>query len=153
MSPEYRELRSRLERIAGATNGRHAEPDWVPIRYVNRSFNQATLAGFYRVADIGVVTPLRDGMNLVAKEYVAAQPPEDPGVLVLSKFAGAASELEGAIIVNPQDVEDLVEAFVAALEMPLEERRARWQAMFDHLSRNDISAWRNAFVHALEVRH
>lgn len=151
--PEYRELRSRLERIAGATNGRHAEPDWVPIRYVNRSFNQATLAGFYRVADIGVVTPLRDGMNLVAKEYVAAQPPEDPGVLVLSKFAGAASELEGAIIVNPQDVEDLVEAFVAALEMPLEERRARWQAMFDHLSRHDISAWRNAFVRALETRH
>ena len=151
--PEYRELRSRLERIAGAANGRHAEPDWVPIRYVNRSFNQATLAGFYRVADIGVVTPLRDGMNLVAKEYVAAQPPEDPGVLVLSKFAGAASELEGAIIVNPQDVEDLVEAFVAALEMPLEERRARWQAMFDHLSRHDISAWRNAFVRALEARH
>jgi trehalose 6-phosphate synthase len=150
--PEYRELRSRLERIAGATNGRHAEPDWVPIRYVNRSFNQATLAGFYRVADIGVVTPLRDGMNLVAKEYVAAQPPEDPGVLVLSKFAGAASELAGAIIVNPQDIDDLVEAFVTALEMPLEERRARWQVMFDYLSRHDISAWRNAFVRTLEAR-
>lgn len=150
--PEYRELRSRLERIAGATNGRHAEPDWVPIRYVNRSYNQATLAGFYRVADIGVVTPLRDGMNLVAKEFVAAQPAEDPGVLVLSKFAGAAAELEGALIVNPQDVEDIVEAFGIALAMPLEERRARWQAMFDHLSRHDIAAWRSAFVRALEAR-
>ncbi|HEX7770623.1 MAG TPA: trehalose-6-phosphate synthase [Dokdonella sp.] len=150
--PEYRELRSRLERIAGATNGRHAEPDWVPIRYVNRSFNQSTLAGFYRVADIGVVTPLRDGMNLVAKEYVAAQPPEDPGVLVLSKFAGSAAELEGALIVNPQDVDDMVEAFGTALAMPLEERRERWQAMFDHISRHDISAWRNAFVRALEAR-
>lgn len=148
--PEYRELRSRLERIAGATNGRHAEPDWMPIRYVNRSYNQATLAGFYRVADIGVVTPLRDGMNLVAKEFVAAQPPEDPGVLVLSKFAGAAAELEGALIINPQDVEDMVEAFGTALAMPLEERRARWQVMFDHLSRHDIAAWRNDFVRALE---
>jgi trehalose 6-phosphate synthase len=150
--PEYRELRSRLERIAGATNGRHAEPDWVPIRYVNRSYNQATLAGFYRVADIGVVTPLRDGMNLVAKEFVAAQPPEDPGVLVLSKFAGASAELEGALIINPQDIEDIVEAFGTALAMPLEERRARWQVMFDHLSRHDIAAWRSAFVCALEAR-
>ncbi len=151
--PEYRELRSRLERIAGATNGRHAEPDWVPIRYVNRSFNQATLAGFYRAADIGVVTPLRDGMNLVAKEYVACQPPEDPGVLVLSKFAGAAAELEGALVVNPQDIDDMVEAFETALGMPLAQRRERWQAMFERLSRHDIAAWRNAFVQALEARH
>ena len=150
--PEYRELRSRLERIAGATNGRHAEPDWVPIRYVNRSFNHATLAGFYRAADIGVVTPLRDGMNLVAKEYIAAQPEDDPGVLVLSKFAGSAAELDGALIVNPQDIDDMVEAFAAGLAMPLDERRQRWRAMFDHIARHDISAWRNAFIHALESR-
>ncbi|HEY6544065.1 MAG TPA: trehalose-6-phosphate synthase, partial [Dokdonella sp.] len=126
--------------------------DWVPIRYVNRSFNHATLAGFYRAADIGVVTPLRDGMNLVAKEYVAAQPEDDPGVLVLSKFAGSAAELDGALIVNPQDIDDMVEAFAAALAMPLDERRQRWRAMFDHISRHDISAWRNAFMQSLESR-
>ena len=147
--PEYRELRSRLERLAGATNGRYAEPDWVPIRYVNRSFNQATLAGFYRVADIGVVTPLRDGMNLVAKEFVASQPPEDPGVLILSSFAGAADELREAIIINPVDVDDIAESIEAALSMPLPERRERWQAMFASISRNDISRWRTRFIEEL----
>lgn len=149
--PEYRELRSRLERISGATNGRYAEPDWVPIRYVNRSFKQATLAGFYHVANIGLVTPVRDGMNLVAKEYVAAQPPAHPGVLILSRFAGAADDLPQALIVNPLDVDDISEALETALAMPLEERRERWQAMFETLSRNDITAWRDAFLRALET--
>lgn len=148
--PEYRELRSRLERIAGATNGRYAEPDWVPIRYVNRSFNQATLAGFQRVADVGLVTPLRDGMNLVAKEFVAAQPPEDPGVLVLSTLAGAARELAQAVLINPHDPDDIVEALETALAMPLAERRERWEAMIGHLRRNDITAWRNRFLDALD---
>lgn len=147
--PEYRELRSRLERLAGATNGRYAEPDWMPIRYVNRSFNQATLAGFYRAADIAVVTPLRDGMNLVAKEFVAAQDADDPGVLILSSFAGAADELRQAIIINPFDADDIAESFVAALEMPLAERRERWQAMFDYLVRNDVVAWRTRYLDAL----
>jgi trehalose 6-phosphate synthase len=149
--PEYRDLRSRLERIAGATNGRYAEPDWVPIRYVNRSFSQATLAGFYRVADIGLVTPLRDGMNLVAKEFVASQPPDDPGVLVLSSFAGAAEHLPEAIIINPLDPEDIVESFARALAMPLPERRERWRAMFDEVRRNDIAAWRTEFLQRLQA--
>jgi trehalose 6-phosphate synthase len=147
--PEYRELRSRLERLAGATNGRYAEPDWMPIRYVNRSFSQATLAGFYRAADIAVVTPLRDGMNLVAKEYVAAQAADDPGVLILSSFAGAADELTQAIIINPFDADDIANSLEIALTMPLAERRERWQAMFDYLVRNDVAAWRAAFLHAL----
>jgi trehalose 6-phosphate synthase len=147
--PEYRELRSRLERLAGATNGRYAEPDWMPIRYVNRSFNQSTLTGFYRVADIAVVTPLRDGMNLVAKEYVAAQDADDPGVLILSSFAGAADELKQAIIINPFDSDDIAESFVAALEMPLAERRERWQAMYDYLVSNDVFAWRTRYLDAL----
>jgi len=147
--PEYRELRSQLERMAGATNGRYAEPDWVPIRYVNRSFNQSTLMGFYRAADIGLVTPLRDGMNLVAKEYIASQSADDPGVLILSSFAGAAGELREAIIINPHDQDDIVESIETALAMPLEERRARWSAMFDHLKRYDITAWRNDFLDAL----
>ena len=147
--PEYRELRSRLERLAGATNGRYAEPDWMPIRYVNRSFNQSTLAGFYRAADVAVVTPLRDGMNLVAKEFVAAQAPENPGVLILSSFAGAADELTQAIIINPFDTDDIAESFEEALTMPLAERRERWRAMFDHLMRNDVVAWRRAYLDAL----
>jgi trehalose 6-phosphate synthase len=147
--PEYRELRSRLERSAGATNGRYADPDWVPIRYVNRSFAQATLAGFYRIAQLGLITPLRDGMNLVAKEFVAAQPADDPGVLVLSQFAGAAGELEQAILVNPYDPEGLVEGIERALTMPLPERRERWAAMFEHVSKHDISAWRRNFLDAL----
>jgi trehalose 6-phosphate synthase len=149
--PEYRELRSQLERIAGATNGRYAEPDWVPIRYVNRSFSQATLAGFYRLAQLALVTPLRDGMNLVAKEFVAAQPPDDPGVLLLSRFAGAAAELQQAILVNPYDPEGMVEAIAQALDMPLAERRERWAAMFEHLSKHDIAAWRKSFLEALDA--
>jgi trehalose 6-phosphate synthase len=98
---EYRQVRRELEGIAGAINGRYAEPDWVPLRYVNKAYQQATLAGFYRLARVGMVTPFRDGMNLVAKEYVAAQDPEDPGVLLLSRFAGAAEELDAALLVNP----------------------------------------------------
>lgn len=148
--PEYRELRSRLERLAGATNGRYAEPDWVPIRYVNRSFQQETLAGFYRSAHVGLVTPLRDGMNLVAKEFVAAQAADDPGVLVLSTLAGSARELPQAILINPHDPDDIVEALEAALSMPLAERRERWSAMIEHLRRHDITAWRNAFLQALD---
>ena len=146
---EYRELRSRLERSAGSINGRYAEPDWVPIRYVNRSFAQATLAGFYRIAQLGLVTPLRDGMNLVAKEFVAAQPPDDPGTLVLSRFAGAAGELPQAILVNPYDPEGLVEGIEQGLTMPLAERRDRWTAMFEHVSKHDIGAWRRSFLEAL----
>ena len=147
--PEYHELRERLERMAGAINGRYAQPDWVPIRYLNRSFQRSTLAGFFRVARVGLVTPLRDGMNLVAKEYVASQPPDDPGVLVLSSFAGAADELKQAIVINPSDPEDIVEAIAAALAMRQSERRERWATMFEHLTRNDVTAWRNAFLHAL----
>ena len=149
--PEYRELRSKLERSAGATNGRYADPDWVPIRYVNRSFTQSTLAGFYRISQLGLVTPLRDGMNLVAKEFVAAQPADDPGVLVLSQFAGAAGELEQAILVNPYDPEGQVEGIERALTMPLPERRERWAAMFERVSRHDIGAWRRAFLAALSA--
>jgi len=149
--PEYRELRSKLERSAGATNGRYAEPDWVPIRYINRSFAQRTLAGFYRIAQLALVTPLRDGMNLVAKEFIAAQPPDDPGVLVLSRFAGAADELPQAILVNPYDPEGMVEGIEQALTMPRDERRDRWDSMFKYLSQHDVAAWREGFLDALSA--
>jgi len=144
--PEYLELRRELERSSGAINGRYGDVDWTPLRYIGRTVPRATLMGYYRAARVGLVTPLRDGMNLVAKEYVAAQDPYDPGVLVLSRFAGAAHELVEALLVHPFDVGDLAAALGRALAMPLDERRARWRAMYATLSRNDIDAWRTAFT-------
>ncbi|HLT44895.1 MAG TPA: alpha,alpha-trehalose-phosphate synthase (UDP-forming), partial [Luteimonas sp.] len=146
---EYRELRQELEQLAGHINGAHAEPDWTPVRYVNRNYAHPTLTGFYRLAQVGVVTPLRDGMNLVAKEYVAAQDPQDPGVLVLSTFAGAARELDSALLVNPYDLDGVADAIATAIRMPVDERRERWRAMFDHLCKHDITAWRRAYLDAL----
>ena len=146
---EYRELRQELEQLAGHINGAHAEPDWTPVRYVNRNYAHPTLTGFYRLARVGLVTPLRDGMNLVAKEFVAAQDPEDPGVLVLSTFAGAARELDSALIVNPYDLDGVADAIATAARMPLRERRERWRAMFDYLSIHDIAAWRHAYLASL----
>ncbi|WP_114240455.1 alpha,alpha-trehalose-phosphate synthase (UDP-forming) [Dyella sp. C9] len=147
--PEYRQIRRDLERMAGHINGMYAAPDWVPIRYVNNSFPHSLLSGYYRSARVGLVTPLRDGMNLVAKEYVASQDPEDPGVLVLSRFAGAAQELRDALLVNPADTEEVAEALGIALTMPLQERRLRWRRMMDVLEKQDVTAWRNAFLRRL----
>ncbi len=144
--PEYQEIRRTLERRTGHINGRFAEPDWVPIRYLNRSFSRKVLAGYYRTSRIGLITPLRDGMNLVAKEYVAAQNPDDPGVLVLSQFAGAAQELDSALIVNPFDTDGVAEAIEQALSMSTDERQERWGAMMDQLRRQDVCAWRDSFL-------
>ena len=146
---EYQALRRELEGLTGYINGRHAAPDWTPVRYVNRNIPHDVLAGFYRSASIGLVTPLRDGMNLVAKEYVAAQDPEDPGVLVLSRFAGAASELGSALQVNPYDLDGVADAIAQAATMSLEERKARWRAMMDTLEAHDIDAWRRSYLTAL----
>ena len=148
---DYRNLRHELERSAGHINGSHAEPDWTPLRYVNRNFPHATLTGFYRAAGVGIVTPLRDGMNLVAKEYLAAQDPNDPGVLVLSIFAGAARELEQALLVNPYDLDGVADAIANAATMPRERRLERWHAMMDHLRTHDIAAWRRDFLAALDA--
>ena len=147
---EYQQLRNQLEQIAGHINGGHAAPDWTPLRYVNRNFPHATLTGFYRAARVGLVTPLRDGMNLVAKEYVAAQDPEDPGVLVLSLLAGAAAEMKEALLVNPHDFDGVADAIATAATMPLERRRERWHAMMEHLLAHDIHAWRRDYLAALE---
>ena len=147
--PEYREIRRALEGAAGNINGRYSEFDWTPVRYLNKSFPHRVLTGFYRAARIGLVTPFRDGMNLVAKEYLASQDPQDPGVLVLSRFAGAANELGQAILVNPYDREGMAEGMWQALEMPLEERRKRWESMMATLRRNDAHAWRRRFIEEL----
>jgi trehalose 6-phosphate synthase len=147
--PEYQALRRELEGVSGHINGLHAAPDFTPLRYVNRNFAHDILTGFYRLADVGLVTPLRDGMNLVAKEFVASQDETDPGVLVLSRFAGAASELGEALQVNPYDLDGVADAIAQASTMPLAERKARWRAMMDTLQRHDIEAWRRSYLGAL----
>jgi trehalose 6-phosphate synthase len=145
----YRELKTELAALVGEVNGRHGEVDWFPIRYLNKGFAQSTLAGFYRVANVGLVTPLHDGMNLVAKEYVAAQNPFDPGVLVLSSFAGAARELDAAVLVNPHDIDGMAKQIANALAMSLEERRERWSSMVGKLRRGSVQAWFSEFLTAL----
>ncbi len=147
---EYQALRKRLERQAGEINGKFADYDWVPLRYVNQTYGHGTLAGLYRTASAALVTPLRDGMNLVAKEYVAAQNPADPGVLILSRFAGAATQLKEALLVNPYDEDSMVEALDRALGMSLEERKDRWQALHRNVVREGIDRWRDSFLAALE---
>jgi len=149
--PEYMAIRRSLEAAAGHINGRFSEFDWTPLRYLNKSFNLRTLAGFYRQSRIGLVTPLRDGMNLVAKEYVASQDGENPGVLVLSCLAGAASELDLALKVNPFDTTGIAEAMHRALDMPLGERQERWREMMTALRRNDLTAWRRNFLERLSA--
>jgi trehalose 6-phosphate synthase len=147
--PEYVRLRRELEAAEGRINGRFAEFDWVPIRYLNRPFSRRVLAALFSTSRIGLVTPFRDGMNLVAKEYVAAQAEESPGVLVLSRFAGAAQQLDGALIVNPYDVQGVADAIQVGLKMNVGERQQRWRSMMDVLRQHDLTAWRERFVKAL----
>ena len=127
---EYADMERAISAAAGRINGTYGEAAWTPIRYVNRAHSRTALAGLYRSARAALVTPLRDGMNLVAKEYVAAQDAEDPGVLILSRFAGAAVECKAALLVNPYDPEAVGATIAQALSMPLEERRARHEALF-----------------------
>ena len=147
---EYRQLSREVQRLVGDINGHYAAPAWTPVRYVNRGYSHATLAGFYRLARVCLVTPLRDGMNLVAKEFIACQNPQDPGVLVLSEFAGAAAELgDSALIVNPYDIEGCSRAMARALSMPLEERQQRWQSAMRVLREGNIQRWCENFLDAL----
>jgi trehalose 6-phosphate synthase len=147
----YSEIRQQLEQTTGRTNGRFADTDWTPIRYLNRNFQHDVLMGFMRSAQVGIVTPVRDGMNLVAKEFVAAQDPADPGVLILSTLAGAARELVAGVMVNPYDSRGMAHAIQQAFNMPLAERRERHQAMLDVLRRNSVTAWHTSFVDTLEA--
>src|SRR5262249_38936752 len=147
---EYAEMAQLIGATAGRINGAYGEADWTPLRYVNRAYSRSTLAGLYRASRAALVTPLRDGMNLVAKEYVAAKPPADPGVLILSRFAGAAHECQAALLVNPYDPDSVAAALGQALSMPLPERQQRYDAMFQALARNDIQTWADRFLNALE---
>ncbi|PKP98415.1 MAG: trehalose-6-phosphate synthase [Alphaproteobacteria bacterium HGW-Alphaproteobacteria-13] len=142
----YQQIRATLEQKTGQFNGAHSDVDLVPIRYVNRGFARAELFGFYRASKIGLVTPLRDGMNLVAKEYVAAQDPDDPGVLILSRFAGAAEQLTDALLVNPHDGGEVARAVWTAMEMPLTERKARWERLNAVVRDADVMGWADDFL-------
>jgi trehalose 6-phosphate synthase len=146
----YSGIRQQLETLAGSVNGRFGELDWVPIHYIHRSTPRRRLAGIYRSSRIGMVTPLRDGMNLVAKEYVAAQDAEDPGVLILSQFAGAAEEMGEALIVNPYNIEECADVIRTALEMSLDERRGRHEALMAAVRRWDVTNWCQSFLARLE---
>jgi trehalose 6-phosphate synthase len=142
----YQRLRRDLDRVVGDINGRYSEFDWAPLRYITRTVRRDSLAGFYRLARMAIVTPLRDGMNLVAKEYIAAQDPEDPGVLILSSFAGVAEEFTDALIVNPYDSDETAAAMHQALTMGLAERQDRWRAMHEKAMTNTAERFCDVFL-------
>lgn len=147
--PEYATLSRQVNETIGRVNGSYGEPGWVPIHYVSNSYPRSVLAGLFRLADVGLVTPLRDGMNLVAKEFVAAQDPSDPGVLILSKFAGAALQLPQALIVNPSDKFEVADAIRSALDMGLSERIERWTPMMETIRRQDVRWWSTSYLREL----
>jgi trehalose 6-phosphate synthase len=146
----YQEIRARLDSLSGRINGEFSDVDWNPFRYVNKNYRRDELGGIYAAARVGLVTPLRDGMNLVAKEYVAAQDPADPGVLILSRFAGAAGQMTDALMVNPNSPEEIADALKRALTMGKAERIRRWETLFEGVKRDDVTAWRDSFVGALQ---
>jgi trehalose 6-phosphate synthase len=148
----YADIRQELESLCGAINGDYGDLAWMPVRYIHRTVARKRIPGVYRASRVGLVTPLRDGMNLVAKEYIAAQDPGDPGVLVLSRFAGASEQLQEALMVNPYDIIGTAEVLKRALEMPLEERRQRHQRLLQRIREQDVHWWRETFLDALASR-
>ncbi len=148
--PEYADIGRAVGEAVGRINGAFGAASWTPLRYINKAHSRTALAGLYRAARAALVTPLRDGMNLVAKEYVAAQNADDPGVLILSRFAGAARELAAALLVNPYDHEGVAIAINRALSMSLEERRQRHAVNFRVLAENDLGRWAERFLAELE---
>ncbi len=146
----YADIRQELEGLCGAINGDYGELDWMPVRYIHRTVARKKVPGLCRASAVGLVTPLRDGMNLVAKEYVAAQDPADPGVLVLSRFAGAAEQMKEALLVNPYDTHGTAETIQQALSMPKEERQMRHQKLLKGIREQDVHWWRRTFLDALE---
>lgn len=147
----YADIRMELEGLSGAINGAFGDIDWTPIRYIHRNVARDVLAALFRGCEVGLVTPLRDGMNLVAKEYVAAQDDENPGVLILSRFAGAAETMDEALVVNPYDANEVAQSMQRAATMPLEERRERHAALYKRIEKHDVSRWRREFLAALGV--
>lgn len=144
--PQYRRLRAEIERLVGAINGEFTRPGWVPIHYIFRSLSPEELLGYYRAADIALVTPLKDGMNLIAKEFCVTNVDND-GVLILSEFAGAASQLQnGAILVNPFHIQEVAAAIYQACTMPITERKRRMKKLRQTIRKQDIFWWVDSFL-------
>lgn len=148
----YQDITEELQGLTGRINGQFAELDWTPIRFINRSVERERLARLYKRADCGLVTSLADGMNLVAKEYVAAQDAANPGVLILSRFAGAAEDMTDALLVNPYDIEEMARAIDMAFKMPLEERRERHAKCLEIVERTDAALWSRTFLNVLQAQ-
>ena len=146
--PEYAQERQRLDSLVSKINGKFGEPHWMPIHPLHRSYSQQDLAHLYREADACLVTPLRDGMNLVAKEFIASQT-SDPGVLVISRFCGAAESMQDALMINPYDYQRTASAIYRALTMPRPERKRRWKALFNNVSSHTARDWSYRFIAAL----
>ena len=147
----YTEIREELESLSGAINGAYADFDWTPVRYIHRMIPRNILAALFRGSQVGLVTPLRDGMNLVAKEFVAAQDESDPGVLILSQFAGAAEQMTQALLVNPYDTDEMAHTLYRAIKMPLEERQERQRALLRCVVEHDARDWSAKFLSALKA--
>lgn len=147
----YADIRAELEQLSGAINGRYGDFDWTPVRYVHKSLPRDTLAALFRGSSVGLVTPLRDGMNLVALEYVAAQDEDAPGVLILSQFAGAAAFLDQALIVNPYDRDEVADALHKAISMTRAERRERHHALLERVRALDVAHWRRHYLADLDA--
>lgn len=143
--PQYKDLKEKIDQLVGNINAKYRTLDWVPINYFYRSFSVQTLSAMYSSADICLVTPMRDGMNLVSKEYVASRR-DDTGVLILSEMAGASKELNDAIIVNPNNIGDIMNAIVEGLEMPLDEQKQRMQSMRSLVKKFNVKRWTNNFL-------
>ncbi len=146
---EYQKINDELDVACGRVMGRFSEPDWSPLNYVKRTYPQTALAGIYHLARVALVTPLRDGMNLVAHEFVACQDPEDPGVLILSRFAGAAELFPEALMVSPHDIDEMAHALDKALRMTKRERKERWQGLIKTVEERSVDAWASAFLNRL----
>ncbi len=145
--PKYRELQTDIERLVSGINGQFGSPGWMPVHYIHRHLERSDLLAYYRAADIALITPLKDGMNLVCKEYCAAQVAE-PGVLILSEFAGAADQLEvGALLVNPNDIEGIGRAIQVALDMSADERQQRMSALRRVIQQEDVYRWARRFFY------
>jgi trehalose 6-phosphate synthase len=149
LDPDYQNLKEQLDQIVGRINSRFGNAGWIPIHYVFRSLDNTQLVAHYRTSEIALITPLRDGMNLVAKEYCACSV-ENNGVLILSEFAGAADQLgEKALLVNPYDIEKTADTIYRAFTMPLEERQQRMQWLRNQVQKNDVHRWLRHFMRAI----
>jgi trehalose 6-phosphate synthase len=147
--PNYKHLRREVELLVSQINGEFTEPGWVPVHYMHRNLGREELLAYYRAADVGLVTPLKDGMNLVAKEFCAAQI-DERGVLIVSEFAGAGPELRsGAILVNPNDFAEVAQALHAAALMPIDEKRSRMRLLREIVKEHNVQRWIRSFLQAV----